>query len=88
MPKPTSLDRDSPHGDRTAPRNFVLTRHPAPHPSFSHFPCKWLGRAQASRFDFPGVKRFYRPGAAGPYDWDNDRACSIRGRQNHAARIF
>jgi uncharacterized membrane-anchored protein YjiN (DUF445 family) len=32
MPKPTSLDRDSPHGDRTAPRNVVLTRHPAPQP--------------------------------------------------------
>src|SRR5271169_1939645 len=30
MPKPTSLDRDSPHRDRTAPRNVVLTRHPAP----------------------------------------------------------
>jgi hypothetical protein len=44
MPKPTSLDRDSPHWDRTAPRNFVLTRHPAPQELFSDFPLKWLGQ--------------------------------------------
>ena len=40
------------------------------------------------RFDFPGVKRFYRHDAAGPYDWDDDRSCSIRGWQNRAARTF
>ena len=44
MPKPTSLDRDSPHRDRTAPRNVVLTRYPAPHAIFRRFPGKWLGR--------------------------------------------
>ena len=86
MPKPTSLDRDSPHGDRTAPRNIVLTRHPAPHSLSSHFPGEWLGRA--SRLDFPHVKRFYRRGAAGPYDWKDDRVCSIRSRQNRAVRTF
>ena len=88
MPKPTSLDSDSPHRDRTAPRNVVLTRHPAPHGLFRRFPRKWLGRAVRAVLDFPRVKRFYRSRAAGPYDWDNDRACSIRGQKNHAARIF
>jgi hypothetical protein len=46
MPKPTSPDRDSPHRDRTAPRNIVLTRHPAPHALFRRFPEKWLGRVR------------------------------------------
>ena len=46
MPKPTSLDRDSPHWDRTAPRNVVLTRHPAPHLLCRRFPGKWLGRPE------------------------------------------
>jgi len=67
MPRPTSLDRDSPHRDRTAPRNVVLTRHPAPLRLFRRFPGKWLGRG-AGRFGFPHAERFYRQGAAGPYD--------------------
>jgi hypothetical protein len=65
MPKPTSLDRDSPHRDRTAPRNIALTRHPAPQRLFRRFPGKWLGRRAR---DFPHVERFYRRGPAGPYD--------------------
>ena len=71
MPKPTSLDSDSPHGDRTAPRNIVLTRHPAPHTLFRRFPGKWLGRAAWSRFDFSRGEAFYRRGAAGPYDCES-----------------
>ena len=88
MPKPTSLDRDSSHRDRTAPRNVVLTRHPAPHRLFRRFPSKWLGRAAQGCFDFPCAERFYRRGAAGPYDCDHDRACSISGRRAGAARTF
>lgn len=65
MPKPTSFDRDSPHRDRTAPRNVVLTRHTAPLDLFRRFPGKWLGRGAAC-FDFPHAERFYRQGAAGP----------------------
>jgi len=68
MPKPTSLDRDSPHRDRTAPRNVVLTRHPAPRRLFRRFADKWLGRSALGRFDFPHAERFYREGLAGPYD--------------------
>ena len=100
MPKPTSLDRDSPHRDRTAPRNIVLTRHPAPHGLFRRFAGKWLGRAARVRFDFRRVERFYRRGVAGPYDRLgtflialhernlDDRACSTCGRRAGAARIF
>src|SRR3984957_17285914 len=56
MPKPTSLDRDSPHGDRTAPRNVVLTRHPAPHRLFRRFPSKWLGPGPRAVSTFPARK--------------------------------
>ena len=73
MPKPTSLNRDSPHGDRTAPRNVVLTRHPAPHTLFKRFPSKWLGHPARGRFGLSPVARFYRRGVAGPYDRGSDR---------------
>ena len=65
MPKPTSLGRDSPHGDRTAPRNVVLTRHPAPRELFRRFKGKWLAAGGGADW---GVERFYRRGAGGPYD--------------------
>ena len=66
MPKPTSLDRDSPHRDRTAPRNVVLTRHPAPHGLFRRFAGKWLGRAGAGCFDFRRVENVLSPGRSRP----------------------
>lgn len=68
MPKPTSLDRDSPHRDRTAPRNVVLTRHPAPHKLFRRFGGEWLVRAVGGGFGFPRDEQFYRPWPTGPYD--------------------
>ena len=42
MPKPTGEDRDSPHRDRTAPRNVVLTHHPAPRPQSKRSALGWL----------------------------------------------
>ena len=68
MPKPTSLDRDSPHWDRTAPRNVVLTRHPAPQALFRRFSSKWPGWVPRAHFNFPRTEIFYRPRGAGPYD--------------------
>jgi hypothetical protein len=68
MPKPTSLNRDSPHRDRTAPRNIALTRHPAPPNLFRRFPGKWLGCVTRGGFDFAHAERFYRPGFPAPYD--------------------
>ena len=65
MPKPTSLGRDSSHRDRTAPRNVVLTRHPAPQELFRRFKGKWPAGPVD---DFLCVERFYREGVAGPYD--------------------
>jgi len=68
MPKPTSLDRDSPHRDRTAPRNVVLTRHPAPPSLCRRFSSKWLGRILPGHLGFSRAERFYRRDAAGLYD--------------------
>jgi hypothetical protein len=68
MPKPTSLDRDSPHGDRTAPRNVVLTRHPAPQGLFRRFSGKWLAPAARQGFGFRCLERFYRRGVSRRYD--------------------
>jgi len=68
MPKPTSFDRDSPHRDRTAPRNVVLTRHPAPQRLFKRFDGKWLVRIVRQGSRFPRDERFYRPRPTGPYD--------------------
>jgi hypothetical protein len=87
MPKPTSLDRDSPHWDRTAPRNVVLTRHPAPLRLLTRFPDKWLG-CRAGRFDLLHAERFYRQAQPAPMIADHYRAYTIYGRRADAARVF
>ena len=76
MPKPTSLDRDSPHADRTAPRNVVLTRHPAPQvlhvgalpANYQRGIAAGEGGALPSPFAAIGAATLYGPDAGEPYD--------------------
>ena len=77
MPKPTSLDRDSPHRDRTAPRNVVLTRHPAPPSLFRRFSSKWLGRILPAISAFPAPKGSIAGTQPASMIAHHDRACSI-----------
>ena len=88
MPKPTSLDRDGPHRDRTAPRNVVLTRHPAPHKLFKRFDGEWLVRAVGEDTAFPAPNSSIAEALQVPMITDHDRACSIYAGRTGAARTF
>ena len=98
MPKPTGKDRDSSHGDRTAPRNVVLTHPPAPQPLLRPWRAGRLGRRRG-RPDGrdggpanPGASTRREgavPGAIAPFQRPaRDFAAALAERGEGGVRIF